>query len=102
VQVEDGLPSARTDADDDAVVVEACRARRVGHELEHLLRLVGRKLGYIPEGLDVTLGDDQQVRFRLGVDVANGDEAFRAMDVLAVAEEAAEEAFLRQRGSPPA
>jgi hypothetical protein len=49
----------------------------------------------------VALRDDEQVRLRLGVDVADRDEAVRLRDVLALADERAEKAVVRQRGSPP-
>jgi hypothetical protein len=47
------------------------------------------------------LGQDEQVRVGLGRDVADGDEAVGGADVVAVADERAEETVFRQRGSPP-
>jgi hypothetical protein len=41
------------------------------------------------------------VRLRFGIDVADGDDALGGVDVLALAEEVAEEAVVRQRESPP-
>jgi hypothetical protein len=45
----------------------------------------------------VSFRDDEQVRLGLRVDVANRDEAVGLGDVLAFAEELAEEAIVRQR-----
>jgi hypothetical protein len=99
--MEDGLAGAFADVDDDAVVVEPHCFRRVGDELEHPLRLVGRELGDLTERRDVPLGDDEEMRLGLGVDVADRDEAFRGVDVLPLAKQVAKEAVVRQRGSPP-
>jgi hypothetical protein len=49
----------------------------------------------------MALGEDEEVRLRLGVDVADGDEAVALRDVVALPRELAEEAVVRQRGSPP-
>jgi hypothetical protein len=49
----------------------------------------------------VALGENEQVRLGLRVDVADRDEAVAGMDVVAGADELAEEAVVRQRGSPP-
>jgi hypothetical protein len=56
VQVEDRLPAAGPDVDDDAVVLEPDLARGLGDELEHPLRLLGRKLADVAERLDMALG----------------------------------------------
>jgi hypothetical protein len=53
------------------------------------------------KALDVALGDDEQVRRSLRIDVADGDEALDGGDVVAFAIDPAEEAVVRQRGSPP-
>jgi hypothetical protein len=99
--MEDRLARALPHVDDDPVVVEACGPGRVGHELQHSLRLLGRELEYLAEAVDVALRQDEQVGVRLRVDVANGDEAVRRMDVLALANKLAEEAVVRQPESPP-
>jgi hypothetical protein len=101
VQVEDALARARPDVHDDAVVLEPGVPRGVDDELEHPLHLVGRELADVPERLDVTLGQDEEVRLGLRVDVADRDEPLALEDVLAVPDELAEEARLKQRGSPP-
>jgi hypothetical protein len=50
----------------------------------------------------VALGEDEQVRLRLWVDVADGDEPVGLRDVVALVCQLAEEAVaVRQRGSPP-
>jgi hypothetical protein len=49
----------------------------------------------------VALGDDEQVRRSLRIDVADGDEALDGGDVVAFAIDPAEEAVVTQRGSPP-
>jgi hypothetical protein len=46
----------------------------------------------------VPLRDDEQVRLRLGVDVADRDDAVGGGDVIAVGVELAEETVVRQRG----
>ena len=60
-------PAPGADVDDHTVVVEPAPARGLGDELEHPLRLVGRKLADLPERLDVPLGDDEQVRPAFGL-----------------------------------
>ena len=101
MQVEDGLPPARADVDEHAVVLEPGLAGDAGDEGEHPLRLVGRKLRDVSERVDVPLREDEQVCLRLRVDIADRDEAVRLRDVVAFAVELAEEAVVRQRGSPP-
>jgi hypothetical protein len=101
VQVEDRLSGARPHVDDDLIVLEPRGASGVGDELEHPLRLFGWKLSDVSERLDVPLGDNEQVRVRLRVDVAQRDEAFGLVNVLAFSIQLAEEAIVRQRRSPP-
>ena len=101
MEVEDRLATAFSDADENAVVVETGVARRVGDEVEHALRLVGRELADLAEGRDVPLGQDEQVRVGQRIDVADRDEAIALRNVVAFPDEPAEEAVLRQRGSPP-
>src|SRR4051812_45615190 len=92
--MEDRLPDAGAHVDDDLVVLESGAARRLGDEVEHPASLVGRKLAYFAERLDVPLRDDEQVRVRLRIKVANRDEAVGLVDVVSVAVEPAEEAVL--------
>jgi hypothetical protein len=101
VEVEDRLAGRRSDVDHHAVVLEARVARRLGDELEHPFRLVRRELTDLAEGLDVPLGQDEQMRLRLRIDIADGNEAVGRPDMLALANEPAEEALVRQRESPP-
>jgi hypothetical protein len=101
VEVEDRLPHAGPDVDEDAVVGEAGLPGGLRDEIEHPLRLVGRELRDVAEALDVAFRQDEQVRVRLRVDVPNRDESVSLCDVVALADEAAEEAVLRQRRSPP-
>jgi hypothetical protein len=102
VEVEDRLSAARPDVDEYAVVLEPCLAGGLGDELEHAPRLLRRELGHVPERVDVALRQDEQVRLRLRIDVADRDEAVALVDVVALTNEAAEEAVVvRQRGSPP-
>ena len=101
VQMEDGLPGAGADVDDDLVALETRRASRVGDENEHPPSLLGWELAHVAERLDVPLGDHEQMSVRPRVDVANRDEAVRRVDVLAFPVELAEETVVRQRGSPP-
>jgi hypothetical protein len=99
--MEDRLSRAGADVNHDLVVLEAGNARRLGDELQHAPRLVRRELVHLAEGVDVALGDHEDVRVRLGIDVADRGEALRAVDVVALARELAEEAVVRQRRSPP-
>ncbi len=101
MQVEDGLTAARTDVDEHAKVGQTRVAGHLGDELEHSLRLVPRELGDVAKGVDVALGQHEQVRLRLRVDVVDRDEAVGLRDVVAFAGELAEEAVVRQRESPP-
>jgi hypothetical protein len=101
VEVEDRLPAALADVDDDAVVLEPFATRGVGDEIQHLLGLVRGELRDLTEARDVPLGDHEQVDVGARVDVADRDEAVGRRDVIALAVELAEEAVVRQRGSPP-
>ena len=101
MEVEDRLTGARTDVDDHAVILEPGLARGLGHEVEHPFCLVRREVPDLPEALDVPLGKHQQVRLRLGVDVADRNEAVTGPDVVSLSNQPAEEAVVRQRGSPP-
>src|SRR4029453_3339201 len=100
VEGEDGLAPPFADVDADAVVVEPRLLRRLCDELQHPLRLVGGKLADLSERRHVPLGNDEQMNIRARVDVPDRDEAIRLRDMLALGEEVAEEAVLRQRGSP--
>jgi hypothetical protein len=100
VKVKDGLPGSRADVDEHPVVIEPGQPRSLGDELEHPLRLVRRELPDLAKRLDVPLGQHEQVRIGLRVDVPDRDEALGGMDVVALADELAEEA-VRQRGCPP-
>ena len=101
MEVEDGLARARADVDGESVILEPCALGRVGDELEHPLCLLGRELADLLEARDVALGEDEQVDVRLRVDVADRDEPVAGVDVVALGVEVAEEAVVRQRGSPP-
>ena len=101
VEVEDRLPSARADVDEDAVVVQARLAGSLGDEGEHPFGLVRRERVDVSERVDMPFGKDEQVRLRLWIDVADRDEAVGLRDVVAVTDKLAEEASVRQRGSPP-
>ena len=101
VQVEDRLPAALADIDDDAIVLEPGVARGVPDEIEHPLRLVGRKLADLAKGRHVAFRDHEEMRVGARVDVPDGDEAVAFADVITLTDEVAEEAVVRQRGSPP-
>jgi hypothetical protein len=102
MEMEDRLSAAGADVDEHAVVLEPGLAGGLGDELEHALRLLGRKLGHVLEAVDVALRKDEEVRFGLRVDVADRDEPVALLDVVAFADEPAEEAVVvRQRESPP-
>ena len=59
MKVEDRLPAALADVDDDAVVVEALSARGVGDEVEHPPSFVFRKLADLTEARHVPFGKDE-------------------------------------------
>src|SRR6185437_6037440 len=99
--MEDCLAAALADVDDHTVVLEAFVACGVADEVEHALGLVRRKLTDLSEGGDVPLGNDEQMRVSARVDVTDGDEAVSLAHVIALADEIAEEAVVRQRESPP-
>jgi hypothetical protein len=99
--MEDRLPAALAHVREDAVILETGLAGGLCDEVEHPLRLVGRELANLAERRDVPLGQDEQMRVGPRIDVADGDEAIGLRDVVAFLYEFAEEAVLRQRGSPP-
>src|SRR5437588_9015203 len=99
--MEDRLPCSRADVDDDTVIGQPLARSDFCDEFEHPFRLVGRKLRDLAEALDMPLRHNEQVRLGLRIDVADRDEALRLRDVLAFPVELAEEAVVRQRGSPP-
>ena len=99
--MEHGLPSAAADVDDHAIVLEPRLARGVGDEPKQRPRLVRIEIGDVAERVDVSLGNDEEVRRRLRRDIPDRDEAVSLPDVIAFAVEPAEEAVVRQRGSPP-
>ena len=99
--MKDRLAGSGSGVDDDTVIAQPLACSHVGDEVEHALVLAGAEFGDVVEAVDVPLGYDEQVRLRLRVDVADGDEAIDGSNVLAVAEELAEEAIVRQRVSPP-
>jgi hypothetical protein len=101
VEVEDRLPGARADVDGEPVVLEAGALGGVRHELEHALRLLGRELADLLEARDVAFGQDEEVDVGLRVDVSDRYEPVARVDVVALLVELAEEAVVRQRGSPP-
>jgi hypothetical protein len=101
VEVEDRLSAARPDVDEHAVVREPGLTSGLGDEVEHALRLFRRELGHVSECVDVALRKDEEVRLGLRIDVADRDEPVALADVVAFADEPAEEAVVvRQRGSP--
>ncbi len=103
MKVEHGLSGAGPDVDHDPVVLDTGDLRSLGDKLEHPLRLVGRESADITKGVHVALGQHEEVGVRLRIDVADGDEAVTCVDVVALADEVAEETVgVRQRGSPPA
>jgi hypothetical protein len=97
MEMEHRLAGSRTGVDDDTVVAQPRVCRNLGDEVEHALVFVGGELGDVVEALDVPLGDDEQVRGGLRVDVTDGDEAVDRSYVVAFAVQLAEEAVVRQR-----
>src|SRR4051812_43052582 len=100
--MEDRLPRTLARVDDDTVIGQALARCDVGDEVEHLLGLVRRELADLVEARDVPLGNDEEVRGRLRVDVADRDEAVGSRHMLSLGIELAEEAvWVRRQGSPP-
>src|SRR5829696_8150212 len=91
MQVEDGLTAAWPDVDDHAVVLEPGPARRFRHEFEQALRLVRVEVADVAERVHVALGDYEEMRGRLGRDVADRHEPVALAHVVALAVEPAEE-----------
>jgi hypothetical protein len=100
MEVKDGLPRTRAYVDDDAVVIEPSLASGSGDELEHALRLLRLELADVAEGVDMAFGQHEQMGLGRRVDVADRDVPLPGKDVIPVPDEPAEEALLRQRGSP--
>ena len=101
MEMEDCLPASLANVHEHAVVLEPCLARCLSDEVQHPLRLVGRKLADLAERRHVPLGQDEQVRVGPGVDVADRNEAVALGNVVTFLHELAEEAVFRQRGSLP-
>jgi hypothetical protein len=98
VKVEHGLAGAGPDVDHDFVVLDTGDLRGLGDKLEHPFRLVGWKRADITKGVHVPLGQHEDVCVGLRVDVADRDEAVTCVDVVALADEVAEETVaVRQR-----
>ena len=100
MQMENRLARRRAHVDCDTVIRQPLACSDVRDELEHPLRLLRRELADLAERVDVPLGEDQQVDGRLRVDVADGDEAVRRGDVVAIAVELAEEAVAQAARIP--
>ena len=100
MQVEDGLPGSGPDVHDNPVVIEIGDLGGLGDKLEHPFGLVRREGANVTERVHVPLWQHEEVGIGLRVDVADGDESVRRVDVIAFADQAAEKA-IRQRGSPP-
>jgi len=77
------------------------RFDHVWKDEEHPLRLVGRKLADVAEGVDMTGRQHEEVRLGPRRDVTDRDKPIRGVNVVALDDEPAEEAVVRQRGSPP-
>ena len=103
VQVEDGLARGRADVDQHAVVGQADFLGRLCDKFEHPLGFSRIELPDIAEGVDMALGNDQNVHRRLGVDVVDRNESLALVDVGALAGDLAEKAVLTllRHGSPP-
>ena len=96
-------PAPSPDVDDDTVIGQRFGRSSFGDEVEHSLGLLGRELADLAKAGDMPLRDDEQVRLRLRVDVADRDEALRRRHVVARPDELAEQAagLRRQRFPPP-
>ena len=96
MEVEDGLPRARPDVHEDAVVLEA-RAARGAATAGIRAALVVEEVADVAERVHVPLREDEQVRLRERRCIADRDEALLARDVVALGDEPTEEAVLRRR-----
>ena len=65
------------------------------------LRLILSSLKSAEKDLRRPLSEDEEMRLRLRVDVADGHEPFVGVHVVSVRDELAEQTVLRQRESPP-
>ena len=101
MEMEDRLSRPRPDVDEHAIVGETRPAGGLRDEVEHSFRFVGRELGDLAKAVHMPFRQDEQVCLGLRIDVANRDETVGFRDVVALADETAEEAVLRQRRSPP-
>jgi hypothetical protein len=90
VQVEDRLSRPCSRVHDDTVIVQPVLRCDIGDEIEHALRLIGRKAIDLVEARDMPLGYDEQMGLGLGSDVAERNEPLGRRDVVAVAVEGAE------------
>ena len=79
MEVEDRLTRPWPDIDDHTVVVQPGDRRRLGDEIEHAARFVGRKHPDFPKRRDVTLGQDEHVHRRLGRGILDRKEARSAV-----------------------
>ena len=102
MKVEHGLSGAGPDVDHDPVVLDTGDLCGLGDKLEHSFRLVGRKSADVTKGVHMALGQHEEVGVGLRVDVSDRDEAVTCVDMVALADELAEETVgVRQRRSPP-
>jgi len=100
VKVENGLAGSGTDVHHNPVVIEISDLRGLGDKLEHPFGLIRREGANVTKRVHVALRQHEEVGIGLRVDVADGDESVRCVEVVAFADQAAEKA-IRQRGSPP-
>jgi hypothetical protein len=91
MKMEDGLAGACTHVHDHTVIVETRSCCRLGDEVEHALGLVRRKLADLTKRVNVTLGDDEEVRGSTRRDVPDCDHTGRRGDMVAIREKRAEE-----------
>jgi hypothetical protein len=94
VEVEHRLACARPDIDDHAVVLEALGCSHLGHEPQHPTGFLVRKSVDLAEGVDVPLGQHEQVRLCGGRDITDCDETACTVHVIAAVDEATEEAVI--------
>ena len=102
MQMEHRLPRTRSHVHDHTVVLESLGRGDLGHEPQHTTRFLVRECVDLAERVDVPLGEDEKVGLGGRLDVADRDEAFGGVDVVAALDELAEEAVrLRQRPTRP-
>ena len=105
VQMKHRLPRGRPDVDDHTVVVQSLACGGLGHKAQHAPCFLVRERVDLAEAVDVSGGEDEQMRRGSRSDVPDRDKPVGSMNVIAVGGQTAEETVVpslsRQRRAPP-